>query len=74
MNLQPLGYYGTLNNILSYTRDFNWFLVWNTFEYGADPPDGYWSLPMELSQDELHVEEGQSPQEQHHDVRDKEGT
>ena len=49
-------------------------MLWKTFEYGADPPDGDWSLPMELTQDELHVEEGQGPQEQHHDVRDKEGT
>ena len=44
-----------------------------TFENGADPPDGDWALPMELPQYQFHVEEGQSAQQQHHDVRDEEG-
>ena len=45
-----------------------------TFEYGTDPPDRDWSLSMELTQYKLHVEEGQSAQKQHHDVRDQEGS
>ena len=41
-----------------------------TFEYGADPPYGDGSLSVELAQYQLHVEERQGAQQQHHDVRD----
>ena len=36
-----------------------------TFEYRTDPPNRDGSLSVKLSQDELHVEEGQGPQYQH---------
>ena len=44
-----------------------------TFEYWTDPPDRDGALPVELSEDELHVEEGEGAQGEHHDVGDEEG-
>ena len=48
-------------------------MILNTFEYWADSPDRDGSLPVELAENELHVEKRESAQEQHHDVGDQEG-
>ena len=44
-----------------------------TFEYWTDSPDRDGALSVELSEDELHVEEREGPQGEHEDVRDEEG-
>ena len=45
----------------------------STFEYRTDSPDRDWALPVELAEYELHVEEGEGPDPQHHGVGDQEG-
>ena len=45
----------------------------STFEYRTDSPDRDGALPVELAEYELHVEEGEGPEPQHHGVGDQEG-
>ena len=45
----------------------------STFEYRTDSPDRDGALPVELAEYELHEEEGEGPEPQHHGVGDQEG-
>lgn len=46
-----------------------------TFKNGTDVfPYGYGAGPVELSQRQLHVEEGDAPEDGHQDVGDQEST
>ena len=47
-------------------------MLGDTFEDGTDSPDRDGSLSVELAKNELHVEQGKGPQEQHHDVGNQE--
>lgn len=45
-----------------------------TFEQGAYPPEADGTLSVELTEDQLHVEEGNGTEDQHEGVGDKEST
>ena len=59
----------TAHRINQWTNDTS---SYQTFEYWTDPPDRDGTLSVKLAEDELHVEEGEGPQPQHHRVRDEE--